>query len=203
MAENNVKNDVVNESLPIYGFAENYAVEELKPVLADVGGLTYLGHMEADGVVAEGQMSMSAVVQAELPIVPTQILVCVNFWLELGSKSTAMDAFDVKNYVVDERRYMNINYEIICGFGNDEKRQSGSNIAVKRDDGIELKEADWVYVCDNRTIWLLLPITSYVDGDVLSVGINTTHDGLYVKDLKGVGVGGMSVDVFTCGGEVV
>lgn len=201
MAEDNVKNDVV-ENLTVYGFGENYSVQELKPVLADVGGLTYLGHMEADGVVAEGQMSMSAVVQAELPIVPTQILVCVNFWLELGSKSTATDAFDEKNYVVDERRYMNINYEMICCFGNDEKRQSGSNVAVKRDDGIEL-EADWVYVCDNRTVWLLLPVTSYVAGDVLSVSVNTVHDGLYVKDISGVGVGGMSVDVFTCGGEVI
>lgn len=194
--------DIV-ESLPVYGFGENYAIEELRPVLTDVGGLTYLGHLEADGVVAEGQMSMSAVVKAELPIVPTQILVCVNFWLELGSKSTATDAFDEKNYVVDERRYMNINYEMICGFGNDEKRQSGSNVAVKRDDGIELKEADWVYVCGNRTIWLLLPVTSYVPGDVLSVSLNTVHDGLYVKDISGVGVGGMSVDVFTCGGEVI
>lgn len=201
MAEDNVK-DIV-ESLPVYGFGENYAIEELRPVLTDVGGLTYLGHLEADGVVAEGQMSMSAVVKAELPIVPTQILVCVNFWLELGSKSTATDAFDEKNYVVDERRYMNINYEMICGFGNDEKRQSGSNVAVKRDDGIELKEADWVYVCGNRTIWLLLPVTSYVPGDVLSVSLNTVHDGLYVKDISGVGVGGMSVDVFTCGGEVI
>lgn len=197
MAEDNVK-----ENLPVYGFGENYSVQELVPVLTDVGGLTYLGHMEADGVVAEGQMSMSAVCQAELPIVPTQILVCVNFWLELGSKSTATDAFDEKNYVVDERRYMNINYEMICGFGNDEKRQSGSNVAVKRDDGIEL-EADWVYVCDNRTVWLLLSITSYVAGDVLSVSVNTVHDGLYVKDISGVGVGGMSVDVFTCGGEVI
>lgn len=197
MAEDNVVED-----LPVYGFAENYAVEELKPVLADVGGLTYLGHLEADGVVTEGQMSMSAVVQAELPIVPTQILVCVNFWMELGSKSTATDAFDEKNYVVDEYRYMNISYEMICGFGNDEKRQSGSNVAVKRDDGIEL-EADWVYVCDNRTIWLLLPVTSYAPGDVLSVSVNTVHDGLYVKDLRGVGIGGMSVDVFTCGGEVI
>lgn len=202
MAEDNVKNDVV-ENLPVYGFGENYSVQELVPVLSDVCGLTYLGHMEADGIVAEGQMSMSAVVQAELPIVPTQILVCVNFWLELGSKSTATDAFDEKNYVVDERRCMNINYEMICGFGNDEKRQSGSNVAVKRDDGIELKEADWVYVCDNRTIWLLLPVTSYVAGDVLSVSVNTTHNGLYVKDLKGAGVGGISVDVFACGGEVI
>lgn len=201
MAEDNVKDNVV-EDLPVYGFGENYSVQELVPVLADVGGLTYLGHLEADGVVADGQMSMSAVVQSELPIVPTQILVAVNFWLELGSKSTATDAFDEKNYVVDERRYMNINYEMICGFGNDEKRQSGSNVAVKRDDGIEL-EADWVYVCDNRTVWLLLPITSYVAGDVLSVSVNTVHDGLYVKDISGVGVGGMSVDVFTCGGEVI
>lgn len=200
MAEDNVK-DIV-ESLPVYGFGENYSVQELVPVLADTGGLTYLGHLEADGVVAEGQMSMSAVCQAELPIVPTQILVAVNFWLELGSKSTATDAFDEKNYVVDERRYMNINYEMICGFGNDEKRQSGSNVAVKSDDGIEL-EADWVYVCDNRTVWLLLPVTSYVAGDVLSVSVNTVHDGLYVKDISGVGVGGMSVDVFTCGGEVI
>lgn len=197
MAEDNVK-----ENLPVYGFAENYAMEELKPVLADVGGLTYLGHLETNGVVTEGQMSMSAVVQAELPIVPTQILVCVNFWLELGAKNTANDVWDDKNYVQDEYRYMNINYEVVCGFGNDEKRQAGSNAAVKRDDGIEL-EADWVYVCDNRTVWLLLPVTSYVSGDVLSVGINTVHDGLYVKDLKGVGIGGVSVDVFACGGKVV
>lgn len=54
MAEGNVK-DIV-ESLPVYGFGENYAVEELKPVLADVGGLTYLGHLETNGVVTEGQM---------------------------------------------------------------------------------------------------------------------------------------------------
>ena len=52
MAEDNVKNDAV-ENLPVYGFAENYAVEELVPVLADNGGLTYLGHLEADGIVAE------------------------------------------------------------------------------------------------------------------------------------------------------
>lgn len=200
MAEGNVK-DIV-ESLPVYGFAENYAVEELKPVLADVGGLTYLGHLEADGVVPEGQMSMSAAVQAELPIVPTCVLVCVNFWLELGAKNTANDVWDDKNYVPDECRYMNIAWEAVCGFGNDEKRQAGSNVAVKSDDGIEL-EADWVYVCDNRTVWLLLPVTSYVAGDVLSVGVNTTHSGLYVKDLKGAGVGGVSVDVFACGGEVV
>ena len=202
MAEDNVKNDTA-VSLLVYGFGENYAIEELRSVLADVGGLTYLGHLEADGVVAEGQMSMSSVVQAELPIVPTQILVAVNFWLELGAKNTANDVWDDKNYVQDEYRHMNINYEIVCGFGNDEKRQAGSNVAVKRDDGIELKEADWVYVCDNRTIWLLLPVTSYVAGDVLNVGVNTTHDGLYVKDLKGAGVGGMSVDVFACGGEVI
>ena len=200
MAEGNVK-DIV-ESLPVYGFGENYAIEELRPVLADVGGLTYLGHLEADGIVAERQMSMSAVCQAELPIVPTQILVCVNFWLELGAKNTANDVWDDKNYVQDEYRYMNINYEVVCGFGNDEKRQAGSNAAVKRDDGIEL-EADWVYVCDNRTVWLLLPVTSYVEGDVLSVGMNAVHDGLYVKDLKGAGVGGISVDVFACGGEVI
>lgn len=198
MAEDNVK-----ESLPVYGFGENYSVQELVPVLSDAGGLTYLGHLEADGVVTEGQMSMSAVCQAELPIVPTCILVAVNFWLELGAKNTANDVWDNKNYVPDEYRYMNINYEVVCGFGNDEKRQAGSNTAVKRDDGIELKEADWVYVCDNRTIWLLLPVTSYVEGDVLSVGINTVHDGLYVKDLKGVGIGGVSVDVFACGGEVI
>ena len=74
---------------------------------------------------------------------------------------------------------------------------------MKRDDGIELKEADWVYVCDNRTAWLLLPVTSYVEGDVLSVSVNTVHNGLYVKDISGVGVGGVSVDVFACGGEVV
>ena len=202
MAEDNVKDSVV-ENLPVYGFAENYAVKELVPVLSDVGGLTYLGHLEADGMVTEGQMSMSAVVQAKLPIVPTCILVAVNFWLELGAKNTANDVWDDKNYVQDEYRHMNINYEIVCGFGNDEKRQAGSNVAVKRDDGIELKEADWVYVCDNRTVWLLLPVTSYVSGDVLSVGINTVHDGLYVKDLKGVGIGGVSVDVFACGGEVV
>lgn len=150
----------VSENLPVYGFGENYSVQELKPVLADVGGLTYLGHLEADGVVAEGQMSMSAVCQAELPIVPTQILVCVNFWLELGAKNTANDVWDDKNYVQDEYRYMNIAWEVICGFGNDEKRQAGSNVAVKRDDGIELKEADWVYICDNRTVWLLLPVAS-------------------------------------------
>lgn len=202
MAEDNVKDNVV-EDLPVYGFAENYAVEELKPVLADVGGLAYLGHLEADGVVAEGQMSMSAVVQAELPIIPTQVLVAVNFWLELGAKNTANDVWDDKNYVQDEYRYMNVDYEIVCGFGNDEKRQAGSNVAVKRDGGIELKEADWVYVCDNRTVWLLLPVTSYVAGDALSVGVNTTHDGLYVKDLKDIGIGGMSVDVFACGGEVI
>lgn len=202
MAEDNVKDNVV-EDLPVYGFGENYAIEELRPVLSDVGGLTYLGHLEADGMVTEGQMSMSAVCQAELPIVPTQILVCVNFWLELGAKNTANDVWDDKNYVQDEYRYMNIAWEVVCGFGNDEKRQAGSNVAVKRDDGIELKEADWVYVCDNRTVWLLLPVTSYVEGDVLSVGVNTTHSGLYVKDLKGAGVGGVSVDVFACGGEVV
>ena len=202
MAEDNVK-DGVAESLPVYGFAENYAVEELKPVLADVGGLTYLGHLEADGVVAEGQMSMSSVVRAELPIVPTQILVCVNFWLELGAKNTTNDVWDDKNYVQDECRYMNIAWEAVVGFGSDEKRQAGSNVAVKRDDGIELKEADWVYVCDNRTIWLLLPVTSYVSGDILNIGVNTVHDGLYVKDLKGAGVGGVSVDVFACGGEVI
>ena len=202
MAEDNVKNNVV-ENLPVYGFGENYSIQELVPVLADVGGLTYLGHLETNGVVTEGQMSMSAVVQAELPIVPTQILVCVNFWMELGSKSTANDVWDDKNYVPDECRYMNIAWEAVCGFGNDEKRQAGSNVAVKGDDGIELKEADWVYVCDNRTVWLLLPVTSYVAGDVLSVGVNTTHSGLYVKDLKGAGVGGVSVDVFACGGEVI
>lgn len=202
MAEDNVKDGVV-ESLPVYGFAENYAVEELKPVLADVGGLTYLGHLEADGSVAEGQMSMSAVCQAELPLVPTQILVCVSFWLELGAKNTANDVWDDKNYVQDEYRYTNINYEIVCGFGSDEKRQAGSNVAVKRDDGIELKEADWVYICDNRTVWLLLPVTSYVAGDVLSVSVNSVHDGLYVSDLSGIGVGGASVDVFACGGEVI
>lgn len=201
MAEDNVK-DIV-ESLPVYGFDENYAIEELRPVLADVGGLTYLGHLEADGIVAEGQMSMSAVCQAELPIVPTCILVAVNFWMELGSKSTANDIWDDKNYVQDEYRYMSISWEIVCGFGNDEKRQAGSNTAVKRDDGIELKEADWVYVCDNRTIWLLLPVTSYVSGDVLSVGVNSVHDGLYTKDLSGAGVGGMNVEVFACGGEVI
>ena len=194
--------DIV-ESLPVYGFDENYAIEELRPVLADVGGLTYLGHLEADGIVAEGQMSMSAVCQAELPIVPTCILVAVNFWMELGSKSTANDIWDDKNYVQDEYRYMSISREIVCGFGNDEKRQAGSNTAVKRDDGIELKEADWVYVCDNRTIWLLLPVTSYVSGDVLSVGVNSVHDGLYTKDLSGAGVGGMNVEVFACGGEVI
>lgn len=192
----------VSENLPVYGFAENYAVEELKPVLADVGGLTYLGHLEANGVVTEGQMSMSSVVQAELPLVPTQILVCVNFWLELGAKNTANDVWDDKNYVQDEYRYMNVNWEAVCGFGNDEKRQSGSNVAVKREAGIEI-EADWVYVCDNRTIWLLLPVTSYVAGDVLSVGVNSVHDGLYINDLSGVGVGGVSVDIFACGGEVI
>lgn len=197
MAEDNVK-----ENLPVYGFDENYSIQELVPALADVGGLTYIGHLEADGVVANGQMSMSAVCQAESPIVPTQILVCVNFWMELGSKSTANDIWDDKNYVQDEYRYMNINYEVVCGFGDDEKRQAGSNVAVKRDDGIEL-EADWVYVCYNRTVWLLLPVTSYVAGDVLSVGVNAVHDGLYVKDLKGAGVGGISVDVFACGGEVI
>ena len=201
MAGDNVKNDAA-VNLPVYGFGENYAVAELVPVLADVGGLTYLGHMEADGVVAEGQMSMSAVAQAELPIVPTCILVAVNFWLELGAKNTANDVWDDKNYVQDEYRYMNVNYEIVCGFGNDEKHQAGSNVAVKRNGGIEL-EADWVYVCDNRTIWLLLPVTSYVSGDVLSVGVNSLHDGLYTKDLSGAGVGGMNVEVFACGGEVI
>ena len=202
MADGSVKDNVV-ESLPVYGFGDNYAVEELVPVLADVGGLTYLGHLEADGSVAEGQMSMSAVVQAELPLVPTQILVAVNFWLELAAKNTANDVWDDKNYVQDEYRYMSIAWEVVCGFGNDEKRQAGSNVAVKRESGVELKEADWVYVCDNRTVWLLLPVTSYVTGDVLSVGVNTTHNGLYMKDLKGVGAGGVSVEIFACGGEVV
>ena len=38
MAEDNVKNDAA-VSLPVYGFDENYSVQELIPVLADVGVL--------------------------------------------------------------------------------------------------------------------------------------------------------------------
>lgn len=40
-------------------------------------------------------------------------------------------------------------------------------------------------------------------GDVLNVGVNTTHGGLYTDDLSGTGIAGLSVDVFACGGEVV
>lgn len=199
MAEDNVKNDAV-ESLPVYGFDENYSVQELKPVLADVGGLTYLGHLETDGVVAEGQMSMSAVCQAELPIVPTQILVCVSFWLALSSKLT-LNPLDGTNYVDDEDRWMSVAWELTAGFGNDEKKMSGDSIALKHPVGVG--GADWEYFCANRTVWLKLDVTSYVAGDVLSVSINTFHGGLYTSDLSGAGIAGMSVDVFACGGEVV
>ena len=191
--------DIV-ESLPVYGFGENYSVQELVPVLADVGGLTYLGHLEADGVVTEGQMSMSAVVQAELPLVPTCILVCVSFWLALSSKLT-LNPLDGSNYVDDEDRWMSVAWELVAGFGSDEKRMSGDSIALKHPVGVA--GADWEYFCANRTVWLKLDISSYVAGDVLSVGVNTTHGGLYTADLSGTGIGGMSIDVFACGGEVV
>lgn len=198
MAEDNVK-DIV-ESLPVYGFGENYAIEELRPVLTDVGGLTYLGHMEADGVVAEGQMSMSAVVQAELPIIPTQILVAVNFWLALSSKLT-LCPIDGSNYVDDEDRWMSVAWELAAGFGNDEQRMGGDSIALKHPVGFG--GADWEYFCANRTVWLKLDVASYAAGDVLNVGVNTTHGGLYTDDLSGTGIAGLSVDVFACGGEVV
>lgn len=42
MAEDNVKDNVV-EDLPVYGFGENYSVQELVPVLADVGGADVSG----------------------------------------------------------------------------------------------------------------------------------------------------------------
>lgn len=198
MAEDNVKDTV--ESLPVYGFGENYAVQELVPVLSDVGGLTYLGHMEADGVVTEGQMSMSAVVQAELPLVPTQILVAVNFWLALSSKLT-LCPIDSSNYVDDEDRWMSVVWELTAGFGNDEQRMVGDSIALKHPVGFG--GADWEYFCANRTVWLKLDVTSYAAGDVLNVGVNTTHGGLYTDDLSGTGIAGLSVDVFACGGEVV
>lgn len=194
-----MKNDVV-ENLPVYGFGENYSVQELVPVLSDVGGLTYLGHMEADGVVTDGQMSMSAVVQAELPIVPTQVLVAVNFWLALSSKLT-LCPIDSSNYVDDEDRWMSVAWELTAGFGNDEQRMEGDSIALKHPVGVG--GADWEYFCANRTVWLKLDVTSYAAGDVLNVGVNTTHGGLYTDDLSGTGIAGMSVDVFACGGEVV
>ena len=199
MAEDNVKDNVV-EDLPVYGFGENYAIEELRPVLVDVGGLTYLGHLEADGVVADGQMSMSAVCQAKLPIVPTQILVCVNFWLALSSKLT-LCPIDSSNYVDDEDRWMSVAWELAAGFGNDEQRMSGDSIALKHPVGFG--GADWEYFCANRTVWLKLDVTSYVTGDVLNVGVNTVHGGLYTSDLSGTGIAGLSVDVFACGGEVI
>lgn len=199
MAEDNVKDNVV-ENLPVYGFEENYSVQELVPVLSDTGGLTYLGHLEADGVVTEGQMSMSAVVQAELPIVPTQILVCVNFWLALSSKLT-LNPLDGSNYVDDEDRWMSVAWELAAGFGNDEKRMEGNSIALKHPVGVG--GADWEYFCANRTVWLKLDVTSYMAGDVLNVGVNTVHESLYTSDLSGTGIAGMSVDVFACGGEVV
>lgn len=198
MAEGNVK-DIV-ENLPVYGFDENYSIQELVPVLADVGGLTYLGHLEADGAVTEGQMSMSAVCQAELPIVPTCILVAVNFWLALSSKLT-LNPLDGSKYVDDEDRWMSVAWELTAGFGNDEKRMSGDSIALKHPVGVG--GADWEYFCANRTVWLKLDVTSYVAGDVLSVGINTVHESLYASDLAGTGIAGLSVDVFACGGEVV
>lgn len=199
MAEDNVKNDAV-ENLPVYGFAENYAVEELVPVLADNGGLTYLGHLEADGIVAEGQMSMSAVCQAELPIVPTCILVAVNFWLALSSKLT-LNPLDGSNYVDDEDRWMSVVWELVVGFGNDEKQMSGDGIALKHPVGVA--GANWEYFCANRTVWLKLDVTSYAAGDVLNVGVNTAHESLYASDLAGTGIAGLSVDVFACGGEVI
>ena len=199
MAEDNVKNDAA-VSLPVYGFDENYSIQELKPVLADVGGLTYLGHLEADGVVAEGQMSMSAVVQAELPIVPTCILCAVNFWLALSSKLT-LNPLDGSNYVDDEDRWMSVAWELAAGFGNDEQRMSGDSIALKHPVGVG--GADWEYFCTNRTVWLKLDVTSYAAGDVLNVGVNTVHGGLYTSDLSGTGIAGLSVDVFACGGEVI
>lgn len=199
MAGDNVKNDAA-VNLPVYGFGENYAVAELVPVLADVGGLTYLGHLEADGVVAEGQMSMSAVCQAELPIVPTQILVAVNFWLALSSKLT-LNPLDGSNYVDDEDRWMSVAWELVVGFGENEQRMGGDSIALKHPVGVE--GADWEYFCANRTVWLKLDVTSYAAGDVLNVGVNTTHGGLYTDDLSGTGIAGLSVDVFACGGEVV
>ena len=134
MAGDNVKNDAA-VNLPVYGFGENYAVAELVPVLADVGGLTYLGHLEADGVVAEGQMSMSAVCQAELPIVPTQILVAVNFWLALSSKLT-LNPLDGSNYVDDEDRWMSVAWELVVGFGENEQRMGGDSIALKHPVGV-------------------------------------------------------------------
>ena len=199
MAEDNVKNDAA-VSLPVYGFDENYSVQELIPVLADGGGLTYLGHLEADGVVANGQMSMSAVVQAELPIIPTQILVCVNFWLALSSKLT-LNPLDGSNYVDDEDRWMSVAWELAAGFGNDEQRMSGDSIALKHPVGVG--GADWEYFCTNRTVWLKLDVTSYAAGDVLNVGVNTVHGGLYTSDLSGTSIAGLSVDVFACGGEVI
>lgn len=199
MAEDNVKNDAA-VSLPVYGFDENYSVQELIPVLADVGGLTYLGHLEADGVVANGQMSMSAVVQAELPIIPTQILVCVNFWLALSSKLT-LNPLDGSNYVDDEDRWMSVAWELAAGFGNDEQRMSGDSIALKHPVGVG--GADWEYFCTNRTVWLKLDVTSYAAGDVLNVGVNTVHGGLYTSDLSGTSIAGLSGDVFACGGEVI
>lgn len=36
MAEDNVKDNVV-EDLPVYGFGENYSVQELVPVLSEIG----------------------------------------------------------------------------------------------------------------------------------------------------------------------
>lgn len=190
----------VSESLPVYGFGENYAVEELVPVLTDVGGLTYLGHLEADGAVMDGQMSMSAVCQAELPLVPTQILMAVNFWLALSSKLT-LNPLDGSNYVDDEDRWMSVAWELAAGFGNDEQRMEGDSIALKHPVGVG--GAVWEYFCANRTVWLKLDVTSYAAGDVLNVGVNTVHGGLYTSDLSGTGIAGMSVDVFACGGEVV
>ena len=199
MAEDNVKDNVV-EDLPVYGFDENYSIQELKPVLADVGGLTYLGHLETDGVVAEGQMSMSAVVKAELTIIPTQILVAVNFWVALSSKLT-LYPLDGSNYVDDEDRWMSVAWELVVGFGENEQRMGGDSIALKHPVGVG--GADWEYFCANRTVWLKLDVTSYAAGDVLNVGVNTVHGGLYTSDLSGTGIAGMSVDVFACGGEVV
>ena len=202
MSEDVVKNNdgVVDENLPVYGFDENYAVTELVPVLADIGGLTYLGHLEADGSVAADQMSMSAVVQAELPIVPTQILVAVNFWLALSSKLT-LNPLDGSNYVDDEDRWMSVAWELVVGFGQDEQRMSGDSMALKHPVGVG--GANWEYFCANRTVWVKLDVTSYMTGDVLNVGVNTTHGGLYTADLSGTGIAGMSVDIFACGGEVV
>ena len=199
MAEDNVKDNVV-EDLPVYGFAENYSVQELRPVLADIGGLTYLGHLEANGAVTEGQMNMSAAVQAELPIVPTCILVAVNFWLALSSKLT-LNPLDGSNYVDDEDRWMSVAWELTAGFGNDEQRMGGDSIALKHPVGVG--GAGWEYFCANRTVWLKLDVASYMMGDVLNVSVNTVHGGLYTSDLSGTGIAGMSVDVFACGGEVV